>query len=90
MRFVQMWNPFVFVGREIASDRRIEETLRELYSSWPHVTATLGIALAGLSAVMSGAVWTGVLATLVALACLILRIVIERLFVLRRPGDLDP
>ncbi|WP_052161877.1 GGDEF domain-containing protein [Hoeflea sp. BAL378] len=90
MRFLEMWNPYTFVGREIASDRQVEETLRELYSSKPHIAAATGIGLASLTAGLSGAVWTGVLATLVALVCLAFRIVIERLFLARAPGALDP
>jgi diguanylate cyclase (GGDEF)-like protein len=90
MRFSAMWNPLSFVGQEIASKPQIEETVRELYSSRPHVAATLGVGLAGLSAALSGAVWTGVAATLVVLACLFFRIVMERRFVARTPGQMDP
>ena len=90
MRFSAMWNPFSFVGYEIASKMQIEETVRELYSSRPHVAATLGVGLAGLSAALSGAVWTGVAATLIVLACLLFRIVMERRFLARDPGGMDP
>ena len=90
MRFVAMWNPFELVGREIASERQIEETLRELYNSNPHILATLGISLAGLSACLTGAVWAGTMATLIALTCLFFRIFIERSFVARSSGALDP
>ena len=90
MRFSAMWNPLSFVGYEIASKPQIEQTVRELYNSRPHVAATLGVGLAGLSAALSGAMWTGIAATLVVLACLLFRIVIERRFVARTPGDMDP
>lgn len=90
MRFSAMWNPFSFVGYEIASKTQIEQTVRELYSSRPHVAATLGVSLAGLSAAWGGAVWTGIAATFVVLACLLFRIVIERLFLARSPGEMDP
>ena len=90
MRFLAMWNPFTIVGRNIASDRQIEDTIRELFSSRPHVLATLGIGLAGLSAGLSGSVTAGLLAALVVLACLGYRIYIERLFLARGPGALDP
>lgn len=90
MRFLAIWNPFTIVGREIASARLIEETIRELYSRKPHIVATLGIGLASLGAGLSGAVWTGILATLVAVACLGFRIFIEQLFLARSPGALDP
>ncbi|MEM5474285.1 GGDEF domain-containing protein [Hoeflea sp. AS60] len=90
MRFLSMWNPFEIVGSEIASEQQIEDALRELYNAKPHVTATIGVALAGLSACMTGAVWAGALATLIALVCLLFRIVIERRFVVRGPGPLDP
>lgn len=90
MRFLEMWNPLTFVGYDIASKRQIEETVRELYNSKPHIAATLGFALAGLSAAMSGAIWSGIAATLVVLACLLFRLVMERLFIARRPGELEP
>ena len=90
MRFLAMWNPFLFVGRNIASEDRVEETLGELYNSRPHVAATLGISIAGLSAGISGDVRSGVLATLIALASLLFRIAMQwRFRHRRRPGDLD-
>lgn len=90
MRFIAMWNPFEIVGSEIASEQQIEDALRELYNSKPHVTASIGVGLAGLSACMTGSVWAGTVATLIALACLVFRILIERRFVARGPGPLDP
>ncbi|MCZ4290076.1 GGDEF domain-containing protein [Hoeflea alexandrii] len=90
MRFSAMWNPLSFVGYEIASKTQIEQTVRELYNSRPHVAATLGVGLAGLSAALGGAVWTGIAATLIVLACLIVRLVLERRFVARSPGEMDP
>ncbi len=90
MRFLSMWNPFEIVGSEIASEEQIEDALGELYNVRPHITASLGIGLAGVSACMTGAVWAGALATLIALACLVFRILIERRFVARGPGPLDP
>jgi diguanylate cyclase (GGDEF)-like protein len=90
MRFLDMWNPFTFVGYGIASKRQIAETVRELYNSRPHVTATLGVALASLSAAYSGALWTGISATLIVAVSLVFRIVIERRFAARGPGDLHP
>ena len=85
-----MWNPLSFVGYEIASKTQIEQTVRELYNSKPHVAATLGVGLAGLSAVLGGAMWTGIAATLIVLACLLFRIVIERRFLARSSGEMDP
>lgn len=90
MRFLDMWNPFTFVGYGIASKRQIAETVRELYNSRPLVTATLGVALASLSAAYSGALWTGISATLIVAVSLVFRIVIERRFAARGPGDLHP
>ena len=89
MRFSAMWNPLSFVGYEIASKTQIEQTVRELYNSRPHVAATLGVGLAGLSAALAGAVWTGIAATLIVLACLIVRLVLERCFVARSPGEME-
>ena len=89
MRFIEMWNPFTFAGGDIASERRMAETLRELYRRWPHVAGMLGFALAGLSAALSGAVASGVVATLVVLACLLFRILIERRYVARGAYSLD-
>lgn len=89
MRFSAMWNPLSFVGYEIASKTQIEQTVRELYNSRPHVAATLGVGLAGLSAALAGAVWTGIAATLIVLACLIVRLVLERRFVARSPGEME-
>jgi diguanylate cyclase (GGDEF)-like protein len=90
MRFIGMSNPFEIVGSEIASEQQIEDALGELYNSKPHVTASIGVALAGLSACMTGSVWAGTSATLIALACLVFRVSIERRFVARGPGPLDP
>lgn len=81
MRLVGMLNPFSLAGSEIASPKQVEATLRELYSSRPHVMATLGFALASQSASWSGAGWAGVIATVVAVTCLIFRIVLEYLYV---------
>ena len=89
MHLFAMWNPFRFVGYRIASKRQIDATVRELSSIKPHVTATLGFSLAGLSAALSGSMWTGIAASLVVLAGLLLRIVMERLFLARRPGELE-
>ncbi|MGF9567694.1 GGDEF domain-containing protein [Neorhizobium sp. BT27B] len=80
MRLVGMLNPFALAGSEIASPAQVEATLRELYSSKPHVVATGGIALAGLSAAWSGAVLAGARATIVAATCLFLRVVLEYLY----------
>ena len=90
MRFLAMWNPFTIVGRDIASDRQVETTIRELYSSKPHVLATLGIGLACLTAAMSGSELAGLLGALVVLTCLAFRIYTENLFLRRAPGALDP
>lgn len=90
MHLPAMWNPLSFVGYEIASKTQIEQTVRELYNSRPHVAATLGVGLAGLSAALGGAVWTGIAAALIVLFCLLFRIVIERRFLARGPGELDP
>lgn len=90
MQFAAMLNPFTFVGSDIASQQQLEKTLRELYSSKPHITASLGIALAAVSAAMSGAVWSGIIATAVALACLLFRMLIERSFVARSSDALEP
>jgi diguanylate cyclase (GGDEF)-like protein len=80
MRFLALWNPFVFVGYDIASKQQIKETIRELYSSKPHITATIGFSFAGLSAALSGAAWTGAVATLIVLSCLMFRIWMEHHF----------
>lgn len=85
-----MWKPLSFVGYEIASKPQIEQTVRELYNSRPHVAATLGVGLAGLSAVLGGAMWNGIAATLIVLACLLFRIAIERRFLARGAGEMDP
>ena len=85
-----MWKPLSFVGYEIASKPQIEQTVRELYNSRPHVAATLGVGLAGLSAVLGGAIWNGIAATLIVLACLLFRIAIERRFLARGAGEMDP
>lgn len=90
MRFLAMWNPFIFVGHDIASKQLIRQTIRELYSSKPHVVATLGYSLAGLSAMITGAMWTGVAATLIVLACLLFRVFMERLFIARAPAEIEP
>jgi len=90
MRFLAMWNPFTIVGREIASERQIEDTLRELFSSKPHILAAFGVGLASLTAGLSGSVTAGLLSALVVLACLGYRIYIEQLFLARGPGALDP
>ena len=90
MQFAAMLNPFTFVGSDIASQQQLEKTLRELYSSKPHITASLGIALAAVSAAMSGAIWSGIIATAVALACLLFRVLIERSFVARSSDALEP
>ena len=90
MRFLAMWNPFTIVGRDIASERQVEDTLRELFSSKPHVLATFGVGLASLTAGLSGSVTAGLLSALVVLACLAYRIYIEQLFLARAPGALDP
>ncbi len=83
MRLVGMLNPFSLAGSHIASPEQVEATLRELYSSRPHVIATLGIALASQSAAWSGAGGAGVVATVVAVTCLLFRIFIEYLYVRR-------
>lgn len=90
MRLAAMLNPFAFVGSDIASAEQTEETLRELYSSKPHLAAALGISLASLSAALSGAIRAAILATLIAAICLLGRIFIERLFCRRAPGPLQP
>jgi diguanylate cyclase (GGDEF)-like protein len=87
MRFLALWNPFVFVGYDIASKQQIKETIRELYSSKPHITATIGFSFAGLSAAMSGAAWTGAVATLIVLSCLMFRIWMEHHFHARSPEE---
>ncbi|MGA1804698.1 diguanylate cyclase domain-containing protein [Rhizobium sp. HT1-10] len=81
MRLVGMLNPFSLAGSDIASPEQVEATLRELYSSKPHVMATLGIVLASQSAAWSGTGWAGLVATVVSVTCLILRIVLEYLYV---------
>jgi diguanylate cyclase (GGDEF)-like protein len=83
MRLVGMLNPFSLAGSDIASPEQVESTLRELYSSRPHVMATLGIALASQSAAWSGAGRAGVVATVVAVTCLLFRILIEYFYVRR-------
>ena len=87
MRFFALWNPFVFVGYDIASKQQIKETVRELYSSKPHLTATIGFSFAGLSAALSGAVWTGAVATLIVLACMMFRVWMEHHFRARSSED---
>lgn len=90
MQFLQMWNPFIFVGRDIASRQQLEMTVRELFNSKPHLAATLGISLAAVSAAMGGQLWSAIGATSVATSCLLVRIVLERRFVTRSPGEVDP
>ncbi|WP_340161347.1 GGDEF domain-containing protein [uncultured Hoeflea sp.] len=89
MQFLQMWNPFTFVGRDIASRQQVETTVRELFNSKPHLTATLGISLAAVSAALGGNLGAAISATSVATACLLVRIVLERRFLSRSPGEMD-
>jgi len=90
MRFLNMCNPFAFVGHDIASRQQVEETVRELFSCKPHLAATLGISLAAISAALSGAVWSAIAASSIASAFLLVRIVMERRFLARGPGEMDP
>jgi diguanylate cyclase (GGDEF)-like protein len=89
MRFGQMLNPFTFAGCEISSAKQIEDTLRELYSSKPHVAAAAGICLAATSAGLSGSMAAGIAAASIAVSCLIFRAIMEVLFVNRKPGPLN-
>lgn len=89
MRFLDMWNPFAISGREIASERRVEETITELYCSRPHILGTLGIVVAGASAGLSGSAQTGIAACLIVLTSLSFRIFMERRYRARTSPALD-
>jgi diguanylate cyclase (GGDEF)-like protein len=90
LRLAAMWNPFNFVGEDMASNRHVEDTFRELYSARPHIMATLGIGLAGLTAYFSGSPAAGILATLLAAMCLCVRYDMSRRFAARSAGKMDP
>ncbi|MCM2475581.1 GGDEF domain-containing protein [Rhizobium sp. CG5] len=89
MRFTEMLNPYAFVGSEIVSEHQIVATIRELYSSKPHIAATLGICLAALSGASSGSVRLCLLAASIAVGCLLFRIFIEFRFITRPPGAFE-
>lgn len=89
MHFSDLWNPFTFVGYDIASQRQISDTVRELHNSRPHVSATLGVGLAALSAALSGALWTGIAAVLIVTLSLAIRVMLERLFAARGKNEPD-
>ena len=84
MRFLDMWSPLTFVGYDIASKEHVDETLRELFGVKPHLAVTLGIAIASLSAGLSGFVGTAIVTTSIACAGFFFRIVIEQYFKARK------
>ncbi|WP_420406890.1 GGDEF domain-containing protein [Hoeflea sp.] len=89
MRFLDLWNPFTFVGREIASQQKFEETVAELYNPGPHVTATLGLSLAALSATLTGTPGTALSAVLIMIAYIALRLFMWNRFGARTARDVD-
>ncbi|WP_422371109.1 GGDEF domain-containing protein [Hoeflea sp.] len=90
MRFADLWNPFTIVGRGIASQQKLEETLSELFNSRPHVMAAFAICLAAVSAALSGHLAAAAAASAIAIAYLAMRIVIERRFRKNHSGGFDP
>jgi diguanylate cyclase (GGDEF)-like protein len=90
MRIAKLWNPFTIVGREIASQQKLDQTLTELFNARPHVMAAFAIGLAALSAALSGHLVAAAAAAAITIAYVSMRIVIERRFNKHKSGTFDP
>lgn len=77
MRFLDMWNPFTLVGYEVASDARVNEALRELFSIRPHLITGIGMGLAALSTGLAGSVTASLVAMSIGLTGLLVRALVE-------------